>query len=107
MADKSASGVAAELVHTAAPCSIEELSVACNVDADWIAELVEHGVIEPIGRSRSDWKFTSLTIVRVAKARRLERDLNLDLPGLAIVLDLLDEIDDLRVQLRKFRRTAG
>jgi chaperone modulatory protein CbpM len=105
MADKSASGVAAELVDMAAPCSIDELSVACNVDADWIAELVEHGVIEPIGRSRSDWKFTSLTIVRVAKARRLERDLDLNPASLAIVLDLLDQIDDLRVELKKRQST--
>jgi chaperone modulatory protein CbpM len=103
MADKSASGVAAELVDTAAPCSIDELSLACNVDADWIAELVEHGVIEAIGRSRSDWKFTSLTIVRVAKARRLERDLELNPAGLAMVLDLLDQIEDLRVQLEKLQ----
>jgi chaperone modulatory protein CbpM len=110
MADKSASGSApavhAELVDAAALCSIDELSVACNVDPDWIAELVEHGVIEPIGRGRSDWKFTSLTIVRAAKARRLERDLNLDLPGLAVVLDLLDQIDDLRVQLKKHQSTV-
>ena len=106
MADKSASGVAAELIDTAALCSIDELSAACNVDTDWIAELVEHGVIEPIGRSRSDWKFTSLTIVRVAKARRLERDLDLNTASLAIVLDLLDQIEDLRVELKKRQSTV-
>ncbi|MGE0765268.1 MAG: chaperone modulator CbpM [Hyphomicrobiaceae bacterium] len=106
MADKNASGVAAELVDTAALCGIDELTVACNVDAEWIAELVEHGVIEPIGRSRSDWKFTSLTIVRVAKARRLERDLDLNPASLAIVLDLLDQIEDLRVQLKKLQSTV-
>lgn len=101
MADKSASGVAVELIDTAALCSIDELSVACNVDADWIAELVEHGVIEPIGRSRSGWKFTSLTIVRVAKAKRLERDLDINPAGLGIVLDLLDQIEDLHAQIKK------
>jgi chaperone modulatory protein CbpM len=106
MADKSASGVTAELVDAAALCSIDELSAACNVASDWIAQLVEHGVIEPIGQARSDWKFTSITIVRVAKARRLERDLHLNLPGLAVVLELLDEIDDLRVQLKKRRTTV-
>ena len=57
------------------------------------------------GSCGSDWKFTSLTIVRVAKARRLERDLDLNLPGLAVVLDLLDQIDDLRVQLKKHQST--
>ena len=105
MTDNGAPGVTVELVDTAAQLTIDELSVACNVDPNWIAELVEHGVIEPIGQGRPDWKFASLTMFRIAKASRLERDLNLNLPSLAIVLDLLDEIDDLRLQLRKVKRT--
>ncbi len=101
MANKSTSVVRAELVDTATLCTVEELCLACNVDANWIAKLVEHGVIEPIDEIGADRRFTSLAIVRVAKARRLERDLNLNPPGLAVVLDLLDEIGDLRAQLGK------
>ena len=106
MTNNSASVVRAELVDTATLCTVEDLCLACSVDANWIAELVEHGVIEPIGEVGADWRFTSLTIVRVAKAKRLERDLNLNPPGLAVVLDLLDEIDDLRAQLGKVPRSA-
>jgi chaperone modulatory protein CbpM len=106
MKNKSASAVRAELVDTATLCTVEELCLACSVDANWITELVEHGVIESIDEFGVDWRFTSLAIVRVAKARRLERDLNLNPPGLAVVLDLLDEIDDLRAQLRKVPKSA-
>ena len=106
MTNTSASVFRAELVDTATLCTVDELCLACNVDANWIAELVEHGVIEPIGQVSTDWRFTSLSIVRIAKARRLERDLNLNLPGLAVVLDLLDEIDDLRAQLEKVPKSA-
>jgi chaperone modulatory protein CbpM len=106
MTNESTPVVRAELVDTATLCTFGELCLACDVDANWIAELVGHGVIEPIGQDKSDWRFTSLTIVRVAKAKRLERDLNLNPPGIAIVLDLLDEIDDLRGQLGEVRRTA-
>ena len=104
--NKRAPVVRAELVDTAKLCTIEELCLACKVDANWITELVEHGVVEPIGQDDADWRFTSLTIVRIAKAKRLERDLNLNPPGLAIVLDLLDEIDELRGKLRKVRTTT-
>lgn len=38
MANKSASVVRAELVDTATVCTIDELCLACNVDADWIAD---------------------------------------------------------------------
>lgn len=105
MANKSTSVVRAELVDTATLCTVEELCLACNVDANWIAKLVEHGVIEPIDEIGADRRFTSLAIVRVAKARRLERDLNLNPPGLAVVLDLLDEIDELRRQLARAQKT--
>jgi chaperone modulatory protein CbpM len=63
-------------------------------------------VIEPVGQVSADWRFTSLSIVRIAKAKRLERDLNLNPPSLAVVLDLLDEIDDLRAQLGYAQRSA-
>jgi chaperone modulatory protein CbpM len=106
MTNKSAPVVRAELVDTATLCTFAELCLACNVDANWIIELVEHGVIEPVGQVSADWRFTSLSIVRIAKAKRLERDLNLNPPGLAVVLDLLDEIDDLRAQLGYAQRSA-
>ena len=51
-------------------------------------------MIEPVWGGRSDWQFTSLAIIRVARAKRLERDLSLNPPGVALALDLLDEIED-------------
>lgn len=50
--------------------------------------------------------FTTLSIVRVAKARRLERDLGLNLPGVALALDLLDQLDEMRSHLRALQRAA-
>lgn len=102
MADKLSPTVSSEIIETGTICSLEELCLACNVDAKWIAELVEHGVIEPIGSTGSDWQFASVSIVRVAKAKRLERDLSLNPPGVALVLDLLQEIEDLRSRLNTF-----
>ena len=105
MTDDSATRMTAELVDEATLHTIDDLCFTCSVDANWIAELVEYGVIEPIGHARADWRFASVTIVRVAKAKRLERDLNLNPPGLAVVLDLLDEIDELRRQLARAQKT--
>lgn len=105
MTDERTPVVHAELVDATPLCTIDELCLACNVDADWVASLVEHGVIEPIGEVSADWRFTSLTIVRLAKAKRLERDLDLSPSGLAVVLDLLDEINNLRAQLGKAPRS--
>jgi len=83
-------------------CTLEELCRACNVQADWVSELVEHGVLEPIDQKGSVWKFASFSIVRVAKAKRLERDLGLNPPGVALVFELLAEIDELHSRLKNF-----
>jgi chaperone modulatory protein CbpM len=102
MTDKAAPTVSSEIIETGTICSLEELCHACNVDAKWIAELVEHGVIEPVSSAGSDWQFASVSVVRVAKAKRLERDLSLNPPAVALVLDLLQEIDELRSRLKTF-----
>lgn len=100
MTEKPSPGISSEFIGTEATHTLEELCVSCAVEADWIAELVEHGVVEPTGQTRSDWRFASISVVRLAKAKRLERDLDLNSPGVALVLDLLDEIERLRSRLR-------
>lgn len=90
----------AELVEPDTVLTLTELCETCQVEAEWIAELVEHGALDPIIHKTSDWSFSHVTLIRVAKAKRLERDLNLNTPGIALALDLLEEIEALRTQLK-------
>jgi chaperone modulatory protein CbpM len=103
MAKKPLPSIAAEIVTSDMACTLEELCLSCSVEADWIVALVEYGVIEPVGKQRTEWMFAKLAVVRVAKAKRLERDLGLNTPGVALALDLLDEIEELRTQLASHR----
>ena len=96
MGEKASPSIVSEIVEDSAMCTLDDLCLSCNVNPDWVAELVEHGVIEAVGQTRLDWTFTTLSIVRVAKAKRLERDLGLNLPGVALALDLLDQLDEMR-----------
>jgi chaperone modulatory protein CbpM len=99
MTEKSSLVISSEIIDSSAMYTLEELCRFCNVKAEWIVELVEHGVVEPVGQTRPDWKFASFSVVRVAKAKRLGRDLDLSPSGLALVLELLDEMDKLRSRL--------
>lgn len=98
----------AEILAATPTCSLAELCDQCQVDAAWIAALVEHGVVAPSGGAPADWQFAGVSIVRIRKARRLERDLGLNVSGIALALDLLDEIDFLRARLLQYegRRRA-
>ena len=77
--------------------SREELAHLCRVEAAWIDELVSHGVIAPVAGTR----FSAVTITTLRKAQRLEQDFALNVPGVALALDLLDEIERLRAELRR------
>ncbi len=77
--------------------SREELAQLCHVEAAWIDELASHGVITPLAGTR----FSAVTITTLHKARRLEQDFALNIPGVALALDLLDEIERLRTELRR------
>ena len=80
--------------------TLAELCRACAAQAERIIELVEEGVLEPIGPEPARWRFTAVHLRRARVAVRLQRDLGLNLAGAALALQLLDEVEDLRARLR-------
>ena len=80
--------------------TLAELSRACAVHAELIIELVEEGVLAPIGREPDHWLFTGAHMRRARMALRLQCDLGVNLAGAALALQLLDEIEALRARLR-------
>jgi chaperone modulatory protein CbpM len=55
MADKTLPMISPEIIHPGAMYTLDELYQSCNVEVDWVVQLVEQGVIEPVGQARSDW----------------------------------------------------
>jgi chaperone modulatory protein CbpM len=80
--------------------TLADLCRACAVHAEKIIELVDVGVLEPLGREPSRWRFGGASLHRARMALRLQRDLDIDLAGAALALELLDEIESLRARLR-------
>jgi chaperone modulatory protein CbpM len=92
--------LAAELVEEDMELSLADLCRACQLPAERVFELVDEGVIEPLGRQPARWRFRAVSIRRVRCVQRLERDLGVNVAGAALVLDLLDELERLRGRLR-------
>lgn len=80
---------------------LEGLCRICHLERRQVIELVVENVVEPAGNDPEHWRFTGREITRVQVATRLTRDLGLNLPGAALALDLLDEIDRLRAALQR------
>ena len=73
-----------------------EICRLCDVNARHIVEMVEEGIIVPRGSSPMYWRFSGLMMKRAQVAMRLERDLEVNLAGAAMIIDLLEEMESLR-----------
>jgi chaperone modulatory protein CbpM len=87
--------------------TLHDLSQACSSSTEWVIELVEEGVLEPIGREQVQWRFPGTCLPRARAAMHLQTDLGVNLAGVALALDMLDEIDELRARLRRFETNEG
>ncbi len=80
--------------------TLAQLCRALDTHADWIISLVEESIIEPQGENITLWRFSGASLIRARSALRLQRDLGLNLAGIALALDLIEELESLRTQLQ-------
>ena len=80
--------------------TLGQLCRACGVHADWVISLVEEGIIEPQGDDMRLWLFSGASLVRARAALRIQRDLGVNLAGIALILDLMKELESLRAHLK-------
>ena len=83
--------------------TIVELRRVCSIEATLVEELIDEGILEPIGGLREERRFSYSSIRRTHTVIHLQRDLGLNLAGAALALELLDRIDVLKTQLRRKR----
>ena len=76
--------------------SLNELCEITVMSRKTIIEIVEHGIVEPIGNEPESWRFDTGMLVTARKALRLHHDLEIDWSGIAFTLSLLEELEDLR-----------
>lgn len=79
--------------------SLNDLCRACSTSAEWVIELVDEGVLEPINYQQTQWRFTGVSLKKAQVAIRLQQDLGINIAGIALAVELLDEIETLQAQL--------
>ena len=83
------------------PLAVHDLAQACGSEIEWVAQLVDAGIVEasPRDGGPDDWRFGSADLTRALEARRLERDFGVELDAAALILELQHEIRRLRAVL--------
>ena len=90
------------IVEEELPLSLAELARACRAREEQIRVWVVEGVLEPaLGDAPPAWRFAGASLKRARLAITLTRELEVNPPGVALALDLLDEIESLKASLRR------
>lgn len=93
-----------ELLDESLRVSLGDMCRICGVHAEYLIDLVEEGIITPRAQPRQRrrshnahaWYFDGIAVVRVQRTVRLQQDLGVNLAGVALALELLDELEALR-----------
>ena len=78
--------------------TLKKAAMLSNTSISLIERYIALGLIEPVGVM-----LPRKEIIRIIRLRRLRQDLGLNLVGAAMVLDMADEISQLKAQLQSRR----
>ncbi len=104
MKNEALSLLSGDVLEEDVELTLADLCRACRLPAERVYELVEEGVVEPVGRQPGRWRFRGVSLYRVQIALRLQRDLGVNVAGAALALDLLEELEQLRARLERLGR---
>lgn len=87
--------------------SLEELSRACGMSADELAELVDYGALAPLASTAQGSVFSADCIVQLRTVSKLRLDFDLDVYTAAILMGYLERIEELERQVRSLQATRS
>lgn len=83
--------------------TLVELSECSGLSEAELRDLVELGALAPLDPDAFELAFGARCIVAARTACRLRNDFELDVHGLAVVLSLLERVDELETEVRHLR----
>lgn len=66
-----------------------------KLNQDAVGEMVYWGIATPAGNSPKKWLFTHNDFERIGRASRFRSELEINIPGAALALQLLEDIKNL------------
>lgn len=81
--------------------SMTELCRSCGMSHDTVQAWVLEGVLQPQGEQPQNWRFNGATLRRARVAQQLAQEMDINTPGIALALDLLERIEALQAELNR------
>jgi len=78
---------------------LSHFAEACGQSPEWVMQLMEHGILPNRSRNTS-YHFIGEDVTRAQRAYRLQRDFDASFSAVAMMLDLIDEVQQLRREVK-------
>ena len=91
--------LAGELMDETSAVSIIEVCQICHISEDVFLEMIEHGLFKHQSMHLKTIHVDYKTLGRIQSVCRIQHDLGINLPGAVLVLELLDELEQVRNEL--------
>ena len=84
-----------EILDAQGSITLTQMISYTNVERARVIEMVDAGLLDPLGAIVEQWQFARRDLRRLRMAERLVHDLGVNLSGAALILDLIEERDEL------------
>ena len=84
--------------------TLTEVTQCVRIPVETVIVIVDHGIVEPRGKSPEEWQFEPHMLATLRRAIRLQQDLELDWAGIAVALSLTEQLHQLHGQNRLLRQ---
>lgn len=88
----------AEILDEQLSFDLTHFAHACGQSQEWVLQLLEFDILPT--RSTHSYTFIGEDVSRARRAYRLQRDFDASLSAVAMMMDLIDEVQKLRRQMR-------
>lgn len=84
--------------------TLDELCSACDISPGFIQDLIEYGVLDIKDVSLQAYRFTPVHLRRIRMIVHLQNDLEVNLAGAALVVDLMEQMDTMRAKIEMLEK---
>ena len=81
------------------PLTIEIVAASCGTKRSLVARLADQGIIETLESEAGEPRVPRRAVVQLRRMQRLRRDLGVNFAGAAVILDLVQRLEQLNREL--------
>jgi chaperone modulatory protein CbpM len=81
------------------PLTLEIIAASCGTKPSLVARLAYQGIIETLESEAGEPRIPRRAVVQLRRMQRLRRDLGVNFAGAAVILDLVQRLEELNREL--------